>query len=179
MIVKGRSSPDDRHLIRDKSVARREEGNLLVMGVTDRQQRKSPDCLSSIVATEWWNEQQWNPRQSQNKLSSNGAHCEENVGISVSRSRWDTQRTTVTLEVALIFSCESICGELSSSCSRRPTDQWAYWCIPSLKSAEPRWIQSTQLKSLPLTPDVAGDKPSTLMVSPDLITLVHCASWIQ
>lgn len=157
----------------------RAEGNLFVMGVTDGQQRKFPDYLSSTVASEWWNEQQWNTRQSQNKLSSIGAHSKENVGISVSHSCWDTQRTTVTLEVALLFSCKSIRVELSSSCSRRPTDQWAYWCIPSLKSAEPRWIQSTQLKSHPLMPDVAGDKPSTLMVSPDLITLVHCASWIQ
>lgn len=37
--------------------ARRAEGNLMGTGVTDWQLRNSLDCLSGIVATEWWNEQ--------------------------------------------------------------------------------------------------------------------------
>lgn len=49
----------------------------------------------------------------------------------------------------------------------------SFWCKMSLKTTRPLWIQSMQLRSHPLVPDIAEDRSSQLIASPDVTTLMQ------
>lgn len=61
----------------------------------------------------------------------------------------------------------AICKKAKALCIRSAS----FWCKMSGKTAERWWMQSMQLRSHPFGPDIAGDRSSLFIASPDGMTL--------